>query len=294
MHHSPLRYPGGKSTLSKFIQDLVEKSSLRGAVYYELYAGGAGAGLKLLYNSTFDRIVLNDADLHIYAFWKSILERNSEFIKKINNTDVNIDNWHKQKEIYINPESYNYLDIGFSTFFLNRCNRSGILHKAGPIGGIQQQGKYLIDARFNKPNLIQRIEKIGKWKEKISIYQREAVNFLIDIFEQNHNENKFIFLDPPYYDQGENLYLNYYDHEDHERLASLLKLNRNQDWFLSYDNKNEIIELYSELRKSTYSTRYSLQDKKKASEILIFSDSLDIPKNFRIHSRKLTFETSRT
>lgn len=293
MHYSPLRYPGGKTVLSKFIEDLVKKSCLEGSIYYELYAGGAGAGLKLLFNGTFESIVLNDADIHIYAFWKSILEQNEEFIKRIEACDINLDTWEEQREVYAKPEDFSTIDIGFSTFFLNRCNRSGILHKAGPIGGMEQASKYKIDARFNKKTLIKRIKKIGECKAKITIHNEEASTLLQEIFDREPQEEIFVFLDPPYYKQGENLYLNFYEHNDHETLANILKQNRAQNWFVSYDNHSEIINLYSDLRMSTYSTRYSLQDKKKASEILIFSDSLNIPESFRIHSNELEFETFR-
>lgn len=293
MHYSPLRYPGGKNVLSKFIEDLVKKSCLKGSTYYELYAGGAGAGLKLLFNGTFESIVLNDADIHVYAFWKSILEQNEEFIKRIEACDINLDTWHEQRDVYAKPENFSIIDVGFSTFFLNRCNRSGILHKAGPIGGMEQTGTYKIGARFNKETLIQRIHKIGEWCDKIIIRNEEASLLLEEIFNHAHTNDTFVFLDPPYYKQGENLYLNYYEHNDHKDLAEILKQNLDESWFLSYDNQEEIIDLYSELRMSTYSTRYSLQDKKKASEILIFSDSLDIPDTFRIHKKEYEFETNR-
>lgn len=293
MHYSPLRYPGGKTSLSKFIEDLVKESSLEGSTYYELYAGGAGAGLKLLFNGTFNRIVLNDADVHIYAFWKSILEFNEEFIDRLEKCSIDLDTWYREKEIYKNPSDFEIIDVGFSAFYLNRCNRSGILHKAGPIGGLKQEGKYKIDARFNKETLKKRIKKIGEWKDKITIHNEEASTLLVEIFNREPEEEIFVFLDPPYYKQGENLYLNFYEHNDHSTLANILKQNRDQNWFVSYDNQKEIINLYSDLRMSTYSTRYSLQDKKKASEILIFSDSLMIPDTFRIHSNELEFETFR-
>lgn len=291
MHHSPLRYPGGKSSLVKFLKDLVVKTDLNQPVYYEMYAGGAGAGLNLLFNDVFSRIVLNDYDYHIYAFWYTVLNHSDELIELISKCDITIDNWKKQKEVYSNPDKYHTTEVGFSTFFLNRSNRSGILHKAGPIGGMEQNGKYLIDARFPKSTLIERIQKIKDYKEQITINNNEAITLLSSIFKNKDLNNSIIYLDPPYYEQGENLYLNFYKHKNHENLANLLLNNKKQNWFLTYDNQSEIKEMYKGLRIAEYSTRYTLQDKKDAKEVLIFSDSLSIPEKFRIYSRENELET---
>ena len=113
---------------------------------------GAGLALSLLYNNLVSDIIINDSDRSIFAFWYSILMYNKKFCQKILDIDVTLEEWYKQKEIYNNPES-KIFDLGFATFFLNRTNRSGII-KGGPIGGINQNGKYLIDCRFNKKNLI--------------------------------------------------------------------------------------------------------------------------------------------
>ena len=49
-------------------------------------------------------------------------------------------------------------ELGFAAFYLNRTNRSGILN-AGVIGGKKQDGKWEMDARFNRDNLASRILK---------------------------------------------------------------------------------------------------------------------------------------
>ncbi|WP_192881119.1 MULTISPECIES: hypothetical protein [unclassified Photorhabdus] len=70
-------------------------------------------------------------------------------------TSVTIEEWHKQREIQNNKDNYNDFELGFSSFFLNRTNRSGIILKAGVIGGgVEQKSKYSLDCRFNKKGLI--------------------------------------------------------------------------------------------------------------------------------------------
>jgi DNA adenine methylase len=81
-------------------------------------------------------------------------------------------------------------------------------------------------------------------------------------------EKYFIFLDPPYYNQGKNLYLNFYNNKDHFKWASILELYNNEDWLLTYDNCLEIKEIYKKFRSSDISMTYTLQDKKQAKEIL--------------------------
>jgi len=277
---SPLRYPGGKSRLTNFLEDIILINNLEGCTLYELYAGGAGASLNLLIAGLCKKIVLNDLDFHLFAFWKSILEETNEFIKLIRDTEVNLGNWKIQQNIYRNHEYFSTLEVGFSTFFLNRSNRSGILYRAGPIGGFKQTGNYKIDARFNKSTLIQRINSIADLSNKIEIHNKESLLFLKDIFKRKNKQ--LLFLDPPYYKQGENLYLNFYQDKDHLALSNTLLANEKRNWVLTYDNCNRINELYKDSRRSYLPMTYSLQEKKKSKEVIVFSDKISLPLNLRI------------
>lgn len=281
---SPLRYPGGKSRIATFLVDLIFRNNLEDCTFYELYAGGAGAALGLLYSGAVKKIVLNDLDPHIYSFWSSILHDTDKLLRLVYDTAVDIETWKDQKEVYLNHEEYSPTEVGFSTFYLNRCNRSGILYKAGPIGGMDQSGNYKIDVRFNKEELSRRIQKIANHASKIEIRNEESITLLDKIFEKKLDDI-FVFLDPPYYDQGENLYLNFYTHENHTALRDILERGADQNWFLTYDNCDPINNLYSEFRRSDLPMSYTLQRKRKSKEVMIFSNSLHLPKNLRIGSR---------
>lgn len=276
---SPLRYPGGKARIADFMEDLILLNNLDRVRLIELFAGGAGASLTLLENGIVEEVVLNDLDPHIFAFWKVVLEYKDELINLIHTTEINMDNWKIQKEIYLNYQHYDTLEIGFSTFFLNRTNRSGILN-AGPIGGLNQEGNYKMDVRYNVPALINRIERIASLRDKITIYNHEAIELIEKLFLEANDSNLF-FLDPPYYNQGRNLYFNFYTHENHENLAYLLAKYRSDKWFLTYDNCVEINELYDSFSRGYLPMTYTLQEKVRTNEVIIFSDSLEIPKNIR-------------
>ena len=206
---SPLRYPGGKSCLTDFITKTAELNKLENATYVELYAGGAGAALNLLFNNVFAKIHINDYDYQVYSMWYCILNETDRFIDKIEKVEINLNEWYKQKNIYELGRNANQFDLGFSTFFLNRTNRSGIIYKAGPIGGLNQQGVYKIDCRFNKIELINRNRVISYKKNDILLTNLDAVDIIRNISDFHKNvEDLFLYLDPPYYNKGKYLYLN--------------------------------------------------------------------------------------
>lgn len=275
---SPLRYPGGKAKLTKILQEVISNNLLEKPTYIEPFAGGAGAALNLLFNGAVKRIILNDADVRIYSFWKSVLDENKKFVDLIEKTEINIENWERFRKIYLNPESHNTLDLGYATFFLNRCNRSGILPNGGPIGGKNQTSKWKLDARFNKTALIDRIKKIEKWADKIEIHNLDAINFIKFLESKEGSTNNFYYIDPPYYNKGARLYLNHYNDSDHKELSNCIKKITKSSWILSYDNTPQIKELYKRYTIHEYTLKYSASIIQDGKEIIISKPTLKIPK----------------
>lgn len=277
IYHTPLRYPGGKGKFAPFVKDLMEVNDLSGD-YLEPYAGGAGVALDLLFNGYCKNIHINDYDVAVFNFWKSITENTEVFLKLIQDTEVTIDEWHKQKHILATPDNHSQIQHGFATFFLNRTNRSGIL-KGGVIGGKNQDGNYKLDARYHKENLSKRIEKIGEFKDRINIYNFDALE-LLNRADSLLPPDSLIYLDPPYYVKGQGLYRNFYIHDDHVQIRQTLD-KVNTKWIVSYDNCQEIKDIYSGYRQIDYSLNYSAYYKVKGSEVMIYCDDIipvDIPK----------------
>lgn len=276
MNPSPLRYPGGKYKLYEYVETLVKENNC--TTYIEPFCGGAAVALELLLEDVVKKIIINDVDYTIFCFWDSILNHTEEFIFLIRNTDVTIDEWNIQKNIRNNLENYNSLEIGFSTFFLNRTNRSGIIDKAGPIGGKDQNGNYKIDCRFNKEKLISQIEKIASYKKKIQLYNMEAVDFINQVIL--HTRKSFVFFDPPYYSKGPGLYTNFYNHENHVNLANnIINSMKRRKWIVTYDNVDEIRNMYAKVATIEFQLQYSLEVKRVASEVMFFSKKLSRPIN---------------
>ena len=203
----------------------------------------------------------------IYAFWYSILNYAPEFIDMIKKVEVSLDEREKQKKIYTN-EKNDLLKLGFATFYLNRTNRSGII-KGGPIGGQQQKSKYLIDCRFNKENLINRIEKIYENRKKIKIYNQDAMIFL----KRRFKSDSFLFIDPPYYNKGAELYENSFTPKEHKKISRRIR-KLSVPWVLTYDCVDEIIDMYSFCKGKEYELSYTVQNKKIGNEIMFYKDNL--------------------
>ena len=274
MNPSPLRYPGGKYKLYKYVAELVKENNCN--TYIEPFCGGAAIALELLLNGEVRDIIINDYDYTIFCFWDSILHRTEEFVQLVSDTEVTMDEWNTQKAVRNNLTIHTPLEIGFSTFFLNRTNRSGIIDKAGPIGGLDQQGNYLIDCRFNKTRLISQIEKIAACKDHISLYNFEALDFIEDVILKKRKS--FTFFDPPYYSKGPGLYTNFYSHGDHVNLANAITQRlKNRKWIVTYDNVNAIKAMYGKTPHIKFGLRYSLQRKRSGSEIMFFARNVQRP-----------------
>jgi len=271
---TPLRYPGGKSQLVPFITELMRVNGLFYGEYAEPFAGGAGIAIKLLVDSYVSRIYLNDFDPAIYALWHSILNSTDDLCEKIELADVTIDEWHRQREVYFSVKRNSKLNKGFATLFLNRTNRSGII-KAGVIGGLNQNSEYKIDCRFNKSDLIRKIQRIGSRRDQIQLSNLDAAEFLSRIIPTTH-KNTLVNLDPPYYGKGRDLYTNFYQPSDHALLAkAVAKIKRR--WIVTYDDVPEIRTLYA--KYPVYSTKlnYSAQVKRLGTELLVLDPKLHAP-----------------
>ena len=229
---SPLRYPGGKSALADLLGRIRTLNDLNKHSMAEPYAGGAGASLTLLYLEYTKEIYINDADKAIYNFWWSLLTCSERFIEEINCVDVTIDEWFRQREIYRKPSGVGRFERGFATFFLNRCNISGIIVNGGPIGGIDQTGKWKIHARFNKEELGKRCMKVAEYQQRILASHCDGIKFIDSVDAQN----TMFFIDPPYFKNGAKLYLDALDVEYHRALADKLYTMRDMAWILTYDD----------------------------------------------------------
>lgn len=274
-YRTPLRYPGGKQKLTPFIREILKENDCIGGDYVEPYAGGAGVALELLLDGHVKHIHLNDSFYPLFAFWNSILTQPEAFCRLIFTASLTIDEWKKRRTLVREPERHSELEVGFSMFFLNRCNRSGVL-SGGVIGGLNQVGQWKIDARFTRNELIRRIESIAEKRESITLTNLDAETYISKNIPKLPRKT-FVYCDPPYFEKSGRLYTNVYKPEDHVRVANLIQEKLRRKWIVSYDGVFEILSYYAKRKAFLYDLQYNASKVYKGREVFIFSDEIRIP-----------------
>lgn len=270
---SPLRYPGGKSAMAGLIAETRRINRLGDRIIAEPFAGGAGASLQLLFVEEARAIMINDADPAIHAFWWAATERTDEFVAMLKRKRVSMSEWRRQRSVYKSARPPR-LDLGFAAFYLNRTNRSGIIATGGPIGGLKQTGDWKLGARFNKQELVHRIERVGEYKSRIHVSSLDG----LDLIRAAAAKNAMLFIDPPYYVKGSSLYLNGLTHDYHARLAHELSALADRPWLLTYDDCPEIRALYEGWAQvRPFRLRYAANRRRRGHELLIAPKHLRLP-----------------
>lgn len=276
--YTPLRYPGGKARFAPFIASLMRSNGLEGGHYLEPYAGGAGVALELLFHGDASHIHINDYDSAIYDFWVAVTQNPEELLRLLADTPINIEEWMRWRAVLRGDVQVDQVKRGFATLFMNRTNRSGVL-KGGVIGGLGQDGAYKLDARLKKDVLSKRIEMIALHASCISVYNEDAHSLLLRSGAFLPKES-LVYLDPPYYVKGQGLYRNFYEHDDHVRIAELLQsANFKAPWVVSYDNVEQIREMYRMSQALAYGLNYTAQVRYVGSEVMFFPPDLAVPED---------------
>lgn len=274
-YRTPLRYPGGKQKLWPFVSEVLSHNDASGGHYVEPFAGGAGVAIELLTRGLVECVHLNDSSLPVYAFWRSVLVHTDELCARISAASLTVEEWLRRREVVRSPETHEELEVGFSTLYLNRCNRSGVL-SGGLIGGLNQTGRWLMDARFNRNELIRRIELIAVHADAIFLRNWDAERFICE-YVPTLPDQAFVYCDPPYFHKSSRLYLNHYQPDDHERLANVVQSKIRQQWMVSYDNATEIRKFYAERQSFAYDIQYNAARAYKGREVFFFSDRVRVP-----------------
>lgn len=285
MFCSPLRYPGGKGKLAKFMKYMIDQLGHGGGTYIEPFAGGAGVAIELLLQGVVSRIVINDYDKGIWSFWKAVLTETDRFIALLAVVPLTMEEWNRQRNICLTRNNKYSFELGFATFYMNRTNRSGIV-KGGVIGGMDQSGSWKMDARFKREDLIRRIESIAERKSHIKLYNKD-INSFITRYIPLYEENTLVYFDPPYFKKGKQLYMNYFQLEDHVRIEKAIRDYVKCDWIITYDKASEIESIYKGYSMRLYDLNYSVSSKCKASELMIFKEGIKVPNDKELQKQRI-------
>ncbi len=267
---SPLRYPGGKDKTYNYVKHLVEQNNIK--TYIEPFAGGAAVALRLLFNNDVQKVIINDIDPGIYSLWYIILNAPNDLIELIESTPITVTEWHNQKNIYSQGINAGQLRLAFATLYLNRTCFSGII-KGGILGGKSQKNN-TVDCRFNKQDIINKINDIYLRRNRIQVYNLDAINFIETVIKRTRLS--LTFFDPPYYKKGPELYTNFYSHQDHVELARVIKrLMHRRYWILTYDIAEQIEKIYCKFDYNKYYLNYSVAKPTKGQEFIFFSKKIN-------------------
>lgn len=221
---SPLRYPGGKGKMLKQLEPLFPDKV---STMVEPFAGEASASLAMLFAGRADRIILNDLDPGVYAFWTAVLNSTDKLLNALKSIYGTREEFLKAKEILSNPTDYSSMELSAAFLVANQLAFSGIT-KAGIAGDYQR--------RWNYKKVADRIQKIAAYKDSITVMNKDA----LEVIEEYYwNEKTFLFVDPPYVLQGKRLYREWYEADDHMKLADLIN-----NLTLSYPGCAKIIVTY--------------------------------------------------
>ncbi|WP_260158023.1 DNA adenine methylase [Levilactobacillus brevis] len=292
--NTPLRYPGGKGKITRFVGNIINQNNLHDT-YVEPFAGGAGVAINLLLNGQVDNIIINDLDTSVFAFWKAVTEEPQKLINMIEDVPFDYTDhaermtteerylyWQKVRSnlnFYRLSDGDHGIQEAFYFFVANRINVSGIV-KGGPIGGKKQNGKYNISSRMNKQHLINRIIRISEHADQIIVKNLEATE-LIKLFSDGKltsREHSLMFVDPPYYSQGRALYSSFMTDALHRMIAKELANSLNLNWILTYDTAPQIRELYADTNvvQELYKIQYSANKRGRFNEFLFHSPNIRV------------------
>lgn len=255
---SPFRYPGSKSRLLDWILPKIPKSN---TPYIEPFCGGGSSFLAVAERDRDRRLIINDADPFIAAFWRSVLDEKKveRLADLINNNPPEIGRYDSFQRERLGEPSIETAYNGFLALYINRSAFSGIA-MSGAIGGNSQNSKYKIDCRWNPKNLIKSIyDAHFLLKDRTEVYSLDFEIFF-DVTDG------FYYIDPPYYKQGSVLYPCALTPQKHKKLSEILQNKYN--WLLSYDGCQEIYDLYS-FAEIEEREEHSMLARKKKKEVLI-------------------------
>lgn len=244
-----IRYPGSKAKLhreivKRFAPSMAGELFSRGCEYREPFFGSGALGLRVLDRLDAScRVWLNDVDPGIAALWQAVYLHPRELIAECRQFNPTVEAFYEFKDLDGQPADA--VTAGFRKLALHRLSFSGLGYMAGgPLGGRDQQSQYTVGCRWNRPQIVRAITDIHALLARFTLVRITCGDYAPLLTEPG---NAFVYLDPPYYEKGPELYKHSMDDADHVRLRNLLKQTR-AEWLLSYDDHPRVRDLYTDCK----------------------------------------------
>lgn len=270
-----LRYAGGKNKVSKTIVDrIISFYSNNGydIEYREIFFGSGSICIRLLERSKrVNKICINDFDVGMASIWTAVINQPEELIARLKVFNPTTDAFFDLKAKVLAWEGREpNLELAFMKIAVHQMSYSGLGTKAGgPIGGKNQESDYGVDCRWSIPHLSKVIRRCNILFSDRTIKGNKcmALDFEPLILEDG---KAFLYLDPPYYEKGPELYQCFFSEHDHFRLSHALQ-KTDQPWLLSYDNCVAVKKMYDWAEFIEIPMNYTINTSRVKSELLITS-----------------------
>ncbi len=249
---SLLRYPGGKTRGVSFIKQFLPKNL---DVLVSPFFGGGSVEFSISSSGT--KVFGYDIFSPLVEFWQCVFDDALLLAKEVEKffplTREKFYELQKKQSLYENK-----VERAAIFYVLNRSSFSGSTLS----GGMSPN-----HPRFT-PSSIERLRNF--YNPNVCLAYADFEESLIE------HSHAFAYLDPPYLIKN-SLYGKKGDaHKgfDHLRLNKILK--KRENWLLSYNDCEEIRDLYSGFHILTPNWKYGMSNNKLSREVLIFSENFHI------------------
>lgn len=265
------RYPGGKSKIKKnIVKEIINRKMTDGVRYVEPFFGGGSIGIELMTTNIFGCYWINDFDIGISCIWNSVLKYPEMLKSAIMEFSPSVDSFFAMKEQlldikFIPEDSLEVVDIGSKKIMIHQTSYSGLGTKSGgPLGGVSQNSKYDISCRWSPNRICKRIDSLHTLLKRSNVLFDACTNLDFEKVIVDDSSETFLYIDPPYYVQGNSLYQHGMSHSDHYRLMNTLKRTKH-DWILSYDDCEMIRDMYDWAKITSIDNTYTINIKQNTS-----------------------------
>lgn len=280
---SPLRYPGGKARLSRYLADTfaAQWGLMDVEVWVEPFAGGLGAGLALLDRAEVSEVWFAEKNPALAAMWRTVIADPEAFATRVEQISPTLSTFRDATaavEAVYEGDPVDDLTAGLAAFLVNRCSRSGIVApRVGPIGGQAQSGKWTVESRFDGPRLADRVRHIASLTPSMRFLGADAIACIDSLDGSGVEEEVMLFVDPPYVREGNRLYAEGMTRGAHRDLAAALN-HTPARWVLTYDTDPFVVDvLYPDRRVIEFDIAHTANQQRIAREYLLFSPNAVAP-----------------
>lgn len=256
---TPLRYPGGKSSVTKF---LFKPEHLPDCIkeYREPFLGGGSCAIAFSKKFPDIPVWVNDKYYNLYCFWVTLQNESEQLIQKIHEVKTDLetsdDPMQKHLDYYkVLREGLNNaddpFDIAWRFYIMNRCSFSGLGESTGSFS------KDACMKLFNH-RLIEKLKIVSHITQNWKITNLDYSELFDD------DPESFVFADPPY-DINSFIYGNkgdMHDTFDHKEFHDVADASKNKV-MITYNSNETLHKAFSNWHQKVWNFNYTMVSTKK-------------------------------